>query len=267
MKKMNENENSENNLPKLNLEDEISFKKLKLNIESNALFNEKESGIEAEIENQFLNYVIEFEKQFENAKKITVFEKIGKPKFKTLDEIQNKKELAKALDDVLNIMSTQGIFLEVLCDYENENALIYSFIITELFNYEMDDITIAGMNSNFIYEEFHPNHRYDLENYTFDFIKMFLKKEDDFYEKFHEKDTDNHVEINAFRSLFEKFETISFQITSINFNEKEATTEFDIEFNAIQNQEKIKFSGSGSIIFKYEYGFWYPKIVHLPIKD
>ena len=32
-----------------------------------------------EIENQFLNHIIEFEKQFEKQKTITVFEKIGMP--------------------------------------------------------------------------------------------------------------------------------------------------------------------------------------------
>lgn len=267
MNKMNEDENPENEFPKLNLEDEISFKKLKLKIESNAIFKNEDSELHAEIENQFLDYVIEFEKQIENAKKITVFEKIGKPKFKPITEIKNKKELKKALDEILDVMSEHNIVLDLLCDYKNEEALIYNFITNELFYHEMDDITIPGMVSNFIYEEFHPNHRYDLENQTDDFIKMFLNKEDDFYEKFHEKDAENHVEINYFRSLFEKFEMISFDIISINLDEEEAKTEFKIEFYAFQEKEKLKFSGVGSILFIFQYGYWYPKWVNLPIKD
>ncbi len=267
MKKMNENENPENELPKLNIEDENAFKKLKLSIENNAVFNEKYNKLPPEMESEFLDYIIEFEKQFENAKRITVYEKIGKPNFKTLSEIKNKKELKQTLDDVLDLMSNHAVVLDVLCDYENEDALIYSFIIDELFKCEIDDITISGMISNFIYEEFHPNHRYDLENYTFDFIKMFLKKEDDFYEKFHNKDVENHIAINSFRSLFQKFELITLEIVSINFNEEEAKTEFNIDFIAIQGKEEIKFFGLGSILFRYEYGFWYPKIVQLPIKD
>jgi hypothetical protein len=219
MNEMNENENPENEFPKQNLEDEIRFKKLKLKMESNAVFKNEDSKLPAEIENQFLDYVIEFEKQIENAKKISVFEKIGKPKFKPISELKNKKALKKALDEMLDVMSEHNIVLNHLCDYENQEALIYNFITNELFFHEMDDISIPGMVSNFIYEEFHPNHQYYLENQTDDFIKMFLDKEDDFYEKFHEKDADNHDQINTFRSLFDKFEMISFNITSIFFNE------------------------------------------------
>lgn len=262
---MNENENPESELPKLNLEDEISFKKLKLKIESNAIFNDDSNEIPAEIENYFLDYVIEFEKKAENAKKITVFEKIGKPYFKPITEIKKKKELRIALDEILNTMIKYNIVLDVVCDYENEDELIYNFIINELFNEEIDDISIPGLISHFIYEEFHPNHQYDLVNQTIDFIEMFLKKENDFYEKVHEKDADNHIEINTFRSLFEKFEMISFDITSIDFNDSEAKTEFKIEFYAIQEKEKLKFSGEGSISFVFQYGFWYPKLINLPI--
>ena len=38
----------------------------------------------------------------------------------------------------------------------------YRFITEELFEHEMDDVHVKGMFTHFTYEEFHPNHDYDL---------------------------------------------------------------------------------------------------------
>jgi len=263
---INDNQSDEE-MPKLNIEDENAFKKLKLGIEHNAIFNKSENNIPPEMESQFLDNIIQFEEQMSNAKKITIYEKLGKPYCKTLSEIKNKQELKNALEAVIDLMNNYSIGLNVICTYENQDELIYSFIIDELFAYEMNDYNIPGMFAQFIYEEFHPNHRYDLENDTIDFIKMFLNKGNDFYEKFHGNDAENHIEINRFRNLFQELKLKKLEVLSIDFDELQAKTTFKIKFTAKQDKEKLFFEGDGFITFEFKYGFWYVKAVQLPIKD
>lgn len=263
---MSENENQEN-LPKLNIEDENAFKKLKLGIESDVFFKNDQGNLPAEIEGQFLDYVNAFEKQYKNAKRITVYEKIGRPNFKKTTEFKTRKEIKVALHEILSLMGSHNILLDVLCKYKNQETLIYSFITEEFFDYEIDDMNIPGMNTHFIYEEFHPNHRYDLKNNTREFLRMFLNKESDFYDSYHSKDAKNHLEINAFRSVFQKFKLTSLKILTIDFNDKKAKTTFNISFSAQYEKEKMLFSGEGSMTFKYKYNYWKTDTVRLPIKN
>ncbi|MEC5164429.1 hypothetical protein RCH18_000145 [Flavobacterium sp. PL11] len=254
-------------LPKLTIEQENEFKKLKLSIEHGGIFfNKKNPNIPPEIEGQFLDYVSNFENSFKNSIRITVFEKMGKPAFK-IPEMLTDAEITIELDTIIQIMQSFDIALDLICNYADEERLIYTFIVTELFQQEIEDINIDGMVTHFIYEDFHQNHKYDLEVATIDFLKMFLNKKSTFYKDHHSEDAVNEAEINLFRDLFDEFELQLFEISDIAFNEKNALVQFKIEFSA-QNEDhrpKISYSGDGSISFEYEFGYWYIKMVHLPI--
>src|SRR5690606_22942096 len=43
-----------------------------------------------------------------------------------------------------------------------DDMVIYRFITEELVEHQMDDMRIPGMTLHYAYEEFHPNHDYDL---------------------------------------------------------------------------------------------------------
>ena len=265
----NKNLKSEEELPKLNIEEENEFKRLKLSLEHDAIFPENiKSNLPPEIEGQFLDYVMNFEEQYKNVKQTTVFEKIGKPDFKTADAL-NDDELKIELERIETIMQNCNLTLDVICDYENEERLIYTFITEELFQHEIDDLNISGMITHFTYEEFHPNNEYDIENTCIDFIKMFLNKKDDFYEKFHLTEAKNHNEINNFRSLFKKFKIKHYKFGDITINEDEAIATFNIDFwgKIKGTSDKINYSGNGEMTFKHEFGFWYVQNVNLPIMD
>lgn len=107
-------------------------------------------------------------------------------------------------------MAKHNLALDVICEYENQNRLIYSFITKELFYEEINDIQIPGMITNFIYEEFHPNEAHDIKEACLDFVNMFLNKKSDFYKEYHYEDVTNHFEINAFRKLFKKFKILHY---------------------------------------------------------
>ena len=91
-----------------------------------------------------MDYISNFENAYQNAKPISVFEKIGSPEFK-LEVTLSDNEINVELERIMNIMNQNGLDLSILADYENENRLIYSFITKELFLHEIDDMNMRGM--------------------------------------------------------------------------------------------------------------------------
>jgi hypothetical protein len=266
---MKNNNHDEEELPRLNIHEENEFKKLKLSIEHGATFFEKSNkNLPPEIEGQFLDYITNFEKAYQNVKQITVFEKLGQPDFKP-EAALTDDEIMIELERIELLMQDHGLALDVLANYENEKRLIYTFITEELFAHEIDDMNVPGMQTCFIYEEFHPNHEYDLKRDTEDFLRMFFNKKDDFYIKNHSEEATNYIALNNFRSLFKKFKMIFFEFKAITFDEQDASVKFNIDFWAkIKGTDtKIFYSGNGNITFKNEYDYWCIREVNLPILD
>lgn len=259
----------DDDMPKLSIKQENEFKKMKLKLEHDAIFPDtKQFNLPPEIEGMFLDSIFNFEKAFRNAKKVTVFEKIGSPKFKLAEDLTDEK-LDKALSKITKLMKKNNMVLDVICDYDNEERLIYKFITEELFLHQIDDFDIPGMNTCFIYEEFHPNHKFYLENNTIDYLDVFFDKKSELYYSNLEKQPKNHLELNNFRSLFEKFKIKKLEIKNIKINKKSAKTTFDIDFwgKISGNNSKINYSGEGSISYKKTNDFWTINELNLPINN
>lgn len=269
MKKKKDHDDDE--LPKLSIEQENEFKKMKLKLEHDAIFPDRsELNLPPELEGMFLDSIFNFEKAHKNAKRITVFEKLGFPDFKPASELSDKK-IESGLKKLEKLMDKNNIGLDVICDYDNEERLIYTFITEELFLIEILDVNLKGMNTIFIYEDFYPNHKHDLERSTEDYLKMFFDKKSDFYEKYHEQSATNHLEMNNFRSLFKKFKIKNFEIITVDFDLEQATakTTFNLIFWAqiAGTDSKITYSGNGSMTFELKQGLWYTQEVLLPINN
>jgi hypothetical protein len=260
-------DNNEGELPKLNIEQENEFKKLKLSLEHGAEFLDFKSktDLPPEIEGQFLDYISNFETAFKNAKPISVYEKIGKPEFKAAATLSDD-ELVVELERIEAIMRQNNLNLDVLCDYENEGRLIYTFITEELFLSETDDMNVFGMTTNFIYEEFHQNHKYDIEHGCADFLRSYFDKTSDFYEQYMQEDAENHIELNHFRTAFDSFSFNKLETSETTFGEENGITTFEIDFSGIMegSHETLSFIGKGTMSFNYKYGYWYVKNVKLP---
>lgn len=264
-----ENKDDNQNLPKLSIDQENEFKKLKLTIEYGMDFgNNSNSNIPAEIEGEFLDYISNFEKASKDAKQIVLYDKLGKPNFRPSSEL-NDAEVAIELEVIFKLMNFHSLVLDVICVYENQERLIYDFVVNELFLKEISNISVPGMKTYFIYEEFHPNHKYDLESETLDFLKMFLNKKSTFYNEYHSNDATNHIEINNFRSLFSKFKMTLLEIKDVHFDEENAIVKFKIDFwgKPEESNAKVYFSGNGLITFLKKYNYWCVGNVDLPIID
>jgi hypothetical protein len=164
--------------PQLNMEDELKAEnnllKLKLGLEHGMKMDETDTSmLSPDIENQWLKSVYAFEQQFKDAKKVKVFDRIGRPAFKKWDTL-TPAEVHAELSRLHVLMESHGLQLDVICKYDD--AVIYKFITEELFEKEMDDMNVPGMTWHFIYEEFYPNHDHDLRRYASDFVKAIFKR-------------------------------------------------------------------------------------------
>ncbi|HEY6503672.1 MAG TPA: hypothetical protein VIZ28_06860 [Chitinophagaceae bacterium] len=160
------------------LKGENDFLKMKLMLEHGAQFGSNENNeLPTELENEFLNKVAAFEKQFEAHKTVKVFDKIGRPEhFKPVNDIPDN-EINKAWDELRDHLNKYDIDLDV-CSSNITVRELYRFTTEELFDHETDDMDLPGWTTNFIYDEFHPDPIYDNTKTATDHcIKYILQKE------------------------------------------------------------------------------------------
>lgn len=151
---------------KLSKEEELraenDFLKMKLMLERGAQFGTVDSKAElpAEVENEFLKYISEFEKQADSSVRVKIFDKIDRPAhFKPVSQISDEN-IEEAWKELSEYLERYGISLDV-CSPNVTNRELYRFAVEELFEYETCDIKIPGMVQGFIYDEFYPDTAYD----------------------------------------------------------------------------------------------------------
>ena len=141
-----------------------------------------------ELMNNFLCYVENFEAAWKNAETKKIKEIIGFPDFKKLDELDSE-QLESEVDKILDIYEKHNYNISIIEPDDVSNSDFYKFLTEELPGHETNFINIPGMNTNFIYEEFHPNDKldaknsiehflYDLKNKNENGIKTWLSKQD-----------------------------------------------------------------------------------------
>jgi len=162
--------------PEENMRIENNFLKLKLKAQyGDAFFMDSNADLPPEIENQFLKNMMAFEEAHANAEYTTVYEKIGRPAYKPAAELA-KDEITSELQRITGIMEEHQISLD-MCDGPHEVEVIYKFITEELFGHEIEKTPVFGMGWNFIYEEFHPNDKADIEKNTHEFLQHWFTRD------------------------------------------------------------------------------------------
>jgi hypothetical protein len=256
-------DNIDDELEKLRIENEL--KKMKLMLEHGAVISESPDTktIHPLIENEFLNSIEAYENAYHNAKSILLYDFIERPDFIPVNDIPDL-QISTELDKIMNILNENGIRLDTLCDVEERE--IYRFVTEELFVHEMDNMRIPGMMTCFIYEEFHPNHEYDLRRYSFEGIEAFLNKEDEYHEMHFTTEAVESPWFRTFRDAFTSFSIQHFEITDIAIREINASISFNIDFTGIieGSAQKQNYSGPGSLEFLYQYGYWYIQMINFP---
>ena len=265
--------NTQKNTTALSPEEMLKMENDLLKAKLTAEFGMKhsDSKLDSEMENQWLNYVYDFEKAWKDAGTISIYDFLGKPEFKPFNQI-NSNDVSSELDRLNEIMIKNNIVLDTLSEYDDET--IYKFITEEFFNMETDNMRIEDMNHCFIYEEFHPNHEYDLKNQTTDFLYSMLERK--WSPEFDKYSLDNKVEFNnkfydrdsfmkfisTFQEAYMPLEIVSKEICIVEFDMEKGIGESNGSVS--YNGNSKNYSGEWKINFVYEDGFWSISGVKLP---
>lgn len=257
------------------LKAENNLLKLKLGLEHGMQMSES-GDLSPDVENQWLKSVYAFEQQYKDAKRVKVYDHIGRPSFMRSDQL-SIIEITGERQRLQSIMAENGVELDCICEYDD--VTIYRFITEELFEHEMDDIRIAGMTYHFIYEEFHPNHDYDLRRDTTRFLRaLFGRQWNAEYDgimlnsaiTFSGKEYDRlgmAAIIQTFQEAHSFFRVKSIDITSVFFDAEAAKAEVRATVNVSSRMKhggKIQYEGDCLLHFVREYDFWSVCDFHIP---
>ena len=236
-----------------------------------AFHMETNADLPPDIENQFLKNILAFEENAENAELTTVFQKIGKPSYKSIDEL-SPAEIGIELNRITAIMEEHHVGLDI-CDGPYPDEEIYKFITEELFAHEIEVNPVFGMGWNFIYEEFHPNSKVEITKNTHEFFAHWQNKNFDEYST----ELDDHLItaegkemereelyklLNHFFESFERFDKDGYNIDFIDVKEQEDKTAMGFsegmyKYDAImENGETIHFEGPYKLYMRRMDNYW-----------
>jgi len=255
-----------------NIEEENDFLKMKIMLEYGGKFYDGKSNEELppEVENEFLNNIIEFEKQFDQRKTVKVFDRIGRPcSFKSVNEIADD-QIDEEYNTLLEHLEAHGIGFTV-CSPNIKTKELYRFITEELFECEMGDISAPGWTTNFIYDEFYPDPYYDNARDAEDCIGFVLRKEP--IEFMHHCRIENlqlneHLslsenkcieKINKFKLAYDNLEVGEINVVECTVDGSESSVNGSYDLTASSGVEEFQLTGSWRIKFEKDedFGYWY----------
>lgn len=257
---------------------ENDFLKMKMMLERGAQFEKmKDSdGLPADIENQFLKNILEFEKQFDQHSAVTVYDKIGKPAhFENVDSITDDNIEAAWLQ-LYNYMLEHGVELSTTNPKITPREL-YRFATEELFSHETDDIKIPGMINGFIYDDFYPDYEFEnTQTAIDDCIKLILKKRPVVQmpgaakkltlNKHQYISQDEFLRIiNQFKNAFDDIDCKNVQPDKCSIDETVCTVTGIYEAAGFTGGDKMEWNGSWKVVFVFddELGYWNISEVHI----
>ncbi len=257
---------------KSDLQFENEFRKAKLIAETGAFFFEEEK-ISPELEKEFLDYIEYFNRQAHERELISVYDFIGKPEFR--NDLKDG-EIKDALDHLLDYMYEKNISLTTLAEVSDKE--LYRFITEELFLYEIDNIRMTGMTHCFTYEDFHPNHVYDITHSTEEFINHIFNGDPEdthfvyspAFTALSGKQVSEHqlkYIIECFQAYYSDKEILSLHLQEPTIDkEKSANIEIFLEWKGKPLLSEVfeQYSGKGIINLMQEFGFWSVCGVQIP---
>lgn len=262
-----------------NLKNENEFLKMKLMLEHDAKFETRQTqnDLSAETENEFLNYIIAYEKQAAERKTIKVFDRIKRPDhFKPVNEIPDD-EIDAEWEQLGDYLNEYNIDLAVCSPNVNIREL-YRFATEELFEYEMNDIFIPGGMTCFTYDEFYPDPIYENTNTALDdCIKCILEKQcftwmpmlknerlrlNDHYPL---SEKEYLTVINRFKDAHEDIKVNEISNTDCVVEDNNCRVNGKYDIILVSSLEEINLKGKWFVEFEFDgFGFW--EIDHVQIE-
>lgn len=137
-------------------------------------FDHIDSSASPETEDDFVDSLAEFDRQFEAGLTTTARERIGNPPLPPAEEIP-PDALEKVLDDLLDLLAEHGIVIDFLGDWDDLAA--YRHITEQMLDEERDDIRVEG---TFVHFEA-ATVEYDVEMWVDEFIRHLFWQDRQFF--------------------------------------------------------------------------------------
>jgi hypothetical protein len=254
--------------PEENLRMENELLRLKLQAE---LGGESHSSgnLPPEIENEFLKNIFAFEQNYANDKRMIIYDLLRRPEFIKADDLADAA-IGIELQKVTDLLAAKNIVVHF--DDECDNRIRYRFITEELFEKETSSFTVPGMTTNFDYEEFHPNHKKDIQNRTIEFMTEWFKQSFGEYSwelanQFILPDrrimskNDIIAQMNNIFAAYREFKNEDYFIKEIKFELNEngglGHAEGGVRYDAVlENGETILIQGPFKLYFSLEVEWW-----------
>ncbi|MEP6674005.1 MAG: hypothetical protein ABJA78_02595 [Ferruginibacter sp.] len=254
------------------LKAENDFLKMKMMLEKGAEFGgmSNTENFTPEMENIFLKNILDFETQLENAERITIFDRIGKPgNFKAAAESADA-ELEIAWIEVNALLNKNGITLDC-CSPNISKRELYRFITEELFLQEVDKISLPGWYSTFIYDEFHPDPFYEntteavqecihiLGNEKMKWVHNFQKENLRLNEHYPLSENEFRDIVNQFKEAYDSLKILEVKDNFCRVDEKESLVKGIYSIEAVIGKETLLLAGNWWVkfILNDEIGYWY----------
>lgn len=250
----------------LRMENQLLELKLKAEFGANTYLG---GDIPVEVENAFLKNVLEFENSYAQSRESKIHDILGNPVFRPESELDDM-DVESHLKELNNSLLAHNIAVDFGGSYDNRTK--YKFITEELFEESIFHTGITGMMMHFIYEEFHPDHRIDLEMKAEKFITAWFERDTDkllweladtiiLPEGGTLTKTKVQEKLQATFNRFILFSDCNYVIANINFEVNDdagmACAEGVVNYNALTaNQEAIAIQGSFKLYYCLEYGWW-----------
>jgi len=136
------------------LKEELGFTEDSIMDEDEVIDDDFIESVDDEDNPEFINEVKKFEDEHKNAKVVSVFQKIGSPKYKKVSDIK-KDNLADEYKKLMLLLDEHNIIVHFHNDYPVSEK--YRFITEEIFKEAIEeDKKNKNAHISFIYEDFHP---------------------------------------------------------------------------------------------------------------
>ncbi|HTF28802.1 MAG TPA: hypothetical protein VK625_08160 [Flavitalea sp.] len=254
------------------LENEILL--MKLNAEFGARVFLPEHRVAPEIENHFLKTVYAFEQSAAAGRnREIIFNRLGAPDFP--DEASlNEEQVSQYLNQVLEKLYAHKIVLDTLTKYPDR--ILYRFITTEFFHVEVDAPEEADCYFHFCYEDYYPNHDFDLRQasqyfttYVMDQIRVV--PQNGLYTRVRTssglmigfKEAVRIIEASCAEFLTRSL--LKFEITKVDIMDEVAIVDFHIGYEVtVDANEKLLISGEGNFEFIFSDDIWWISYLRFP---
>jgi hypothetical protein len=247
------------------LKQENELTKLKIQAEFGLQVAGESTGLNPAIENIWLKQILDYERAMVSSEKITIGERLGNPVLKPVSEI-NKEEFTNELHSILRLMQEKNLVLDTVAGASDEE--LYRFISEELMHHEVESNTPPNMLTCFIYEEFHPNHEYDVRRRGQDLINA-LERDDEIDFSFYvsaEGDEEIHEiqfehlkrKLQLFKQAFDSVKVNVYDVTSVVILDETAEMHFNYKLSVVPAESKIAhiIKGKGKFTLRFLYDWW-----------